>query len=224
MEDLKEANDEMMRLFWENKRVKVIEELSGKGVEATKKFWSFVAAKHCKPTVFDRVERAGSEELVPEEAEVKTEVENFLKDLFHGQFTPFDKEEEDPQEGGEEEVDKDLDEEFKIEEVKEIIKTLKNNKAMGVDNIPAEVLKNASGRCVGMITELFNMIRREGRVPHTWKTGRVVMVYKSGAKTDLANYRPLTVICAFSALFSKVLAARLGRVVEQKRLLGEIQQ
>ena len=96
MEDLKEANDEMMRLFWENKRVKVIEELSGKGVEATKKFWSFVAAKHCKPTVFDRVERAGSEELVTEEAEVKTEVENFLKDLFHGQFTPFDKEEEDP--------------------------------------------------------------------------------------------------------------------------------
>ena len=97
MEDLKEVNDEMMRAFWEKKRVKVMEELSGKGVEATKKFWSFVAAKHCKPTVFDSVEKAGSEELVTEEAEVKTEVECFLKDLFHGKFTPFDNEEEDPQ-------------------------------------------------------------------------------------------------------------------------------
>ena len=90
--------------------------------------------------------------------------------------------------GGGEEVNKELEEEFKIEEVKGIIKTLKNNKAMWVDNIPAEVLKNASDRCIGMITELLNMERKEGRVPHTWKTGRVVMVYKSGAKTDLAYY------------------------------------
>ena len=65
-------------------------------------------------------------------------------------------------------------------------------------------------------------------MPEVWKTGRVVMVHKSGSRSDLANYRPLTVICTMSALFSRVLTARVGsgkwREVEERGLLGEIQQ
>ena len=40
---------------------------------------------------------------------------------------------------------------------------------------------------------------------------------------DIYNYRPLTVLQSMSALYTKLLNARLAEVVEQNKLLGEIQ-
>ena len=42
--------------------------------------------------------------------------------------------------------------------------------------------------------------------------------------TDMGNYRPLTVLPAMSGLFSRVLNHRLTKVVEDKQILGEMQQ
>ena len=74
------------------------------------------------------------------------------------------------------------------------------------------------------MTELFNLMLVTGKVPEVWKTGRLVMIHKAGSKMELTNYRPLTVICTMSALFSKILTARLTEVVEEMGVLGEVQQ
>ena len=74
------------------------------------------------------------------------------------------------------------------------------------------------------LKRLFNKVLREGTVPQVWKTGRVVLVHKSGPRSDLSNYRPLTVICTLSALFSRLLTARITKEAEEGGLLGEVQQ
>ena len=133
------------------------------------------------------------------------------------------------EEGQEEELlrSEQLVKEFTAEEIMVSIKELKNNKAMGVDKVPAEVLKNGSVLFVERLKRLkrlFNKVLREGTVPEVWRTGRVVLVHKLGPRFDLSNYRPLTVICTLSTLFSRLLTARITKEAEEGGLLGEVQQ
>ena len=231
-EEEKDARNEevegMLSTFSNLKRSEVLMSLEEKTIEATKKFWRYVVVKNSKPASFSQIERAETGEILTDQAEIKGEMENFLKNLFLGDFVPCEDKEEQGREGQSQEeapgVGTSLSKQFTVEEVQEVIKTLKNEKAMGVDNLPAEVLKNASPLFVKMLTRLFNGILEKSKVPDVWKTGRVVMVHKAGSKLELGNYRPLTVICTMSALFSKVLTVRLTDVVEEMGVLGEIQQ
>ena len=223
--ELKDRLDAMLETFWQRKRSEVLEELSVKSVEATKKFWRYVVNKSMKPTVFAQVESTETGEMVSDQQKIKEEVEKFLKTLFMGEFEKCT--EQGPEEEGQEEEllrSEQLVKEFTAEEIMMSIKELKNNKAMGVDKVPAEVLKNGSVWFVERLKRLFDKVLREGTVPQVWKTGRVVLVHKSGPRSDLSNYRPLTVICTLSALFSRLLTARITKEAEEGGLLGEVQQ
>ena len=63
-----------------------------------------------------------------------------------------------------------------------------------------------------------------GTAPDCWKVGKVVLIFKRGEKTDLANYRHLTVLPVVGGLYSRVMNQRLSQAVEERMLLGKIQQ
>jgi hypothetical protein len=224
-----ERVEAVMAKFWTMKRERVLEDLAEKSAKSNKLFWKHVVDSKLNKTGFSRLEDPVSGEMVEEQPDLKRVVENFLKGLFQGEFSPMEGRkvtEEDIKGAGEQvpEVEAGLEEAFTVTEIEAIIKMLNNGKAMGVDGVPAEAIKNGSPKLVGHLVKLFNMIKESGKVPDCWKTGRVVLVPKPGAATDMGNYRPLTVITAVSALFSKVLNARLTTVVEGRNLLGELQQ
>ena len=116
-----------------------------------------------------------------------------------------------------------MNREFSSNEIKSVLKTLKNGKAYGWDQIPNEALKNLPDCMVDKITLLFNKIMSSGRIPKGWNRGRVTLVHKRGPREILGNYRPITVLVSLSALYSKVLNERLIMVTETHKLLGEIQ-
>ena len=104
-----------------------------------------------------------------------------------------------------------------------IVKSLGNGKAAGFDHIINEALKEAPESFIHLLTKLFNLVKSCGRVPRTWKRGRVVLIHKKNSASDIYNYRPLTVIPCLSATYSKALNARMTQVVEAHGLLGEVQ-
>ena len=116
-----------------------------------------------------------------------------------------------------------MNESFTTPEVTKVVKKLKSCKATGWDRIPNEAIKFAPIELLDLITELFNLVKISGKIPHGWNRGRVTLVFKSGLRERLTNYRPITVIICLSALYSKVLNERLITVVEYHKLLGEIQ-
>ena len=116
-----------------------------------------------------------------------------------------------------------INREISTDEVATILKELKNSKAYGWDKIPNEALKNLPVCMIQKIASLFNKIKSAGIMPKGWNRGRVTLVHKRGLRELLGNYRPITVLVSLSGLFSKLLNARLIKVTEKHKLLGEIQ-
>jgi hypothetical protein len=73
-----------------------------------------------------------------------------------------------------------LDTDFMMKEIREGIKSLKNNKAPGVNGIPAVMWREFSTRNNGLeITRyLINGIKNGKAVPKLWKTAALCPVYK----------------------------------------------
>ena len=74
----------------------------------------------------------------------------------------------------------------------------------GPDGIPSFLLKDCAIVFVKPLTILFNLILKSCCFPSTWKTSKICPVFKSGDRSNVANYRPIVILCNFSKLFELV--------------------
>ena len=81
------------------------------------------------------------------------------------------------------------------DEIKMALRCLhdKFKEAEGIDEIPAEILKNHD--LISLLEALFNQCFTLGRVPELWRTEIITPVLKSSTsdKRDPANYRGITI-------------------------------
>src|SRR6218665_2240395 len=59
------------------------------------------------------------------------------------------------------------------------------------------------------LSMVINSSLATGIVPSTMKQARVCLIFKHGLKTDMNNYRPISILPYFSKLFEKVVYTRL---------------
>ena len=116
-----------------------------------------------------------------------------------------------------------LDKDYSLSEVREVVGNLGTCKAAGFDHIPNEAIKQGPEELQNLMVILFNRVKASGCMPSAWRRGRLVLIHKRGPTTKIGNYRPLTVLTSMSSVYTKVLNARLVKVVEMHELLGEIQ-
>nr|CAI5832635.1 unnamed protein product [Callosobruchus analis] len=108
-------------------------------------------------------------------------------------------------------------------EVEFIISNLKTHKSPGTDGITTEVLKTIVTIVSTPITYLVNKIFQSGIYPSTFKIGVIKPIYRSGKKTEMTNYRPITLISSLAKVFEKVLKSRIESFLEKNKILSENQ-
>ena len=74
---------------------------------------------------------------------------------------------------------------------------------------------------INRVTELFNQVWEEERVPRKWNKCRATPIYKS--KNELKNYRPIALVNTIGKVFCGVLNERLCKWIERVGVLGEEQ-
>ena len=118
-----------------------------------------------------------------------------------------------------------LNERISREEVEKCVKRQKNGKAAGPDGLPYEMYKNGGEVVIDRMTELFNQVWEEERVPRMWNECRVTLLHKGGfkSKNELKNYRPIALLNTVGKVFSAVLNERLCKWIERSGVLGEEQ-
>lgn len=73
------------------------------------------------------------------------------------------------------------------------------------------------------MTHIINISLTTGTFPSDWKKSKVIPVYKSGSKSDIENYRPISVIPAASKVIEKIVHEQLYTYMEDNSLLNKCQ-
>ena len=113
------------------------------------------------------------------------------------------------------EMDLFLNKEISTQEILSIGNKLKNNKAVGYDNISNEIIKFFLNLRQGteIIKILFNSTF--GSYLQTWKDGLVRPIFKNGNKMEAKNCRGITLTSCLGKFFNQILCARLTETFEK---------
>ena len=82
---------------------------------------------------------------------------------------------------------------------------LNPSKSTGLDNIHARFLKNAAIFLKIPITYIINMSIVENKVPEELKSARVVPLYKRGEKSQVGNFRPVSILSIVSKILKRAV-------------------
>ena len=105
---------------------------------------------------------------------------------------------------------------FHFDEVVDILRKLDASKATGPDNIDGIVLKKCHKSLAYPLVLIFNKVFDEGSIPTEWKNANVVPVHKKGDKSNVENYRPISLTCLIMKVFEKLVRERLYRACLEK--------
>ncbi|CAH2084684.1 unnamed protein product [Euphydryas editha] len=85
------------------------------------------------------------------------------------------------------------------------LRALDVSKGSGLDNLPPILLRSCATALCRPLHHLFNLSLREGIFPTIWKSARITPVFKGGDKSNIENYRPISILSALSKLFEKLV-------------------
>ena len=104
------------------------------------------------------------------------------------------------------------------QEVSDIIKSLSNSSAEW-DEFPISSAKQCSKNFVKPLAALINSSFREGVFPRELKKARVVPIYKTGDKSLINNYRPISILSFYSKVFEKLMYNKLYNFIKANDIL-----
>lgn len=102
-----------------------------------------------------------------------------------------------------------------VPDIRTAVKKMKANLNMGPDSIPALIIRDCFDCLDGPLCYIFNLILHTSVYPDAWKLGKITPVYKSGDKTSIQNYRPVTLISNVAKLFELVIANNISSHVRR---------
>ena len=73
------------------------------------------------------------------------------------------------------------------------------------------------------LTFILNQSLDQGKFPTRLKSARVTPIYKKGAKSDMNNYRPISILNVFSKIFEKVMKWYLISFMNENNILNSNQ-
>ncbi len=83
-----------------------------------------------------------------------------------------------------------------------------------------EIAKYSPSFC-SALARVINSSFNQGIFPSSLKTAKVVPIHKDGSKTDVTNYRPISLLCTFSKVYEKVMHNRVLDFLNKNNSLYE---
>jgi hypothetical protein len=105
-------------------------------------------------------------------------------------------------------------------EVERLIMQLDNEKAPGIDGLDNRLIKSVKDSIVTPLTLICNLSLSSGLFPDEWKMASVCPIFKCGSRDKPENYRPISLLGAFSKILEKIVNKRLVDFLEKQNVLS----
>lgn len=102
-----------------------------------------------------------------------------------------------------------------VGEVQKALARANPGTAPGPDGLPMDLWRKYRDLLSSPLASLFSAIAGDEGVPNGFNAGSIITLFKSGDRTDPANYRPITLLNADYRAFARVQASRLGPVLAE---------
>ena len=106
-------------------------------------------------------------------------------------------------------------------EVTKAIKDSNSNKSPGPDGLTYEFYKTFKDELSEILTELYNNIHIRGKMEDGMRESYIRLLHKEGDRSELKNWRPISLSNTDYKIMSKVLTTRLNKVLP--KLINEDQ-
>ena len=105
---------------------------------------------------------------------------------------------------------------IRISEVESAIKSLKNKKSAGRDNMPGELIKNGGEAVATALLDICNKILTKGDWPKEWTKSILIPIPKKSSQ-KCEDYSTVSLICHASKVMLKIIQRRIEKVIENAR-------
>jgi hypothetical protein len=104
-------------------------------------------------------------------------------------------------------------------EIKSIIKLLRSKTFTGYNGSSSRIIKHCMNVVSRQINHICNASLNEGVFPDRLKYAIVKPIHKKGDKTDVSNYRPISLLTTFSKIFEQVMYRRLRQHLNVNKVI-----
>lgn len=102
-------------------------------------------------------------------------------------------------------------------EIERAVVTQKDDKAPGDDHITNEALKALMEPLLTSLQVIFDDILANGTTPDEWSKSTTILLHKKGDRSDLGNYRPISLMSNMYKIFSKIILNRISATLDQNQ-------
>lgn len=95
-------------------------------------------------------------------------------------------------------------------DIKSAIDKMKPSFSITSDGLPSIFLKKCASSLEVPLAILFNTSLCNGVVPKIWKTSFITPIFKAGDRSDITNYRPITMLGSVAKLLDSIVAEKLS--------------
>ncbi len=102
-----------------------------------------------------------------------------------------------------------------LEEVIQAIHHQKPNTSPGIDGITNEFYRKHAEQIAPILLAVYNDWLQKEILPISQRTGIICLIYKKGDRTDLQNFRPISLTCCDLKILTGIFANRLQKCIKE---------
>ena len=104
-------------------------------------------------------------------------------------------------------------------EVYEAISSLDPTKSSGCDGIGPKLLKHCALALYVPLHHLFSVSLSKHSIPNEWKCHSIVPIFKAGDKSQVKNYRPISLLCIVSKVLEHLIYIKVCKFIINNNIL-----
>ena len=108
-------------------------------------------------------------------------------------------------------------------EVLRLLNKVNKSKGTGLDKISGRLIRECADLISPYICHIFNSSLVNNKVPDDWKISRVTPLFKRGKRSNMNNYRPISIISVVAKVFERLVYDQLSNYLTEYGILTQSQ-